>query len=126
MASERIRHFSIYRGSRKIAEASGNSYDINSNDEAQIADEGYIGHSDGATMTNLSTDLIVPVVRKAMQQLLDDMLAKKYIDIGLGVIGGAVHKVRMRAVKCNHTGSAQNGSLVGKFEFEGGVPDIVS
>jgi hypothetical protein len=124
--SERIRHFSIYRNGRKVATASGNSYDIASNDEAQIADEGYLGHSDGATTTRLSTDLIVPVRRTAMQQLLEDMMAKKYIDIGLGILGGSVHKVKMRAVTCNHTGAAANGSLTGRFEFEGGVPDIVS
>lgn|SRR5690554_5572351 len=124
--SERIRHFSIYRSGRKVAQASGNSYDVNSNDEAQFADEGYIGHSDGATTTRLSTDMIVPVRRSAMNQLLEDMLAKKYIDIGLGVLGGSVHKVKMRCITCNLTGQAQNGTLTGRFEFEGGVPEIVS
>lgn len=123
--SERIRHFSFYRNGRKVAEASGNSYDINSNDEAQIADEGYMGHSDGATMTRLSTDMIVPVRRSAMNQLLEDMMQKKYVDVGLGLLGGSVHQVKMRCITCNLTGQAQNGSLTGRFEFEGGVPKIV-
>jgi len=56
-----IRALPLYVDSRKIAEVSGGSYEHNSNDELQIATEGYMGHSDGADTCRVQANTITPV-----------------------------------------------------------------
>lgn len=118
-----FRHFSMYFKGRKVATASGNQYDIDTNNEDQIGDEGWMGVSDGAKMTKLSTDCVVPVAGVGVS-IVADMLNNKYVDIGLGIVDGKVHKVKMAIMKASFTADATKGTLNGKFEFSGGKPEI--
>lgn len=106
-----------------MGEVSSNEYTIQSGDEVQIGDEGYMGHSDGATQTGIQSDAIIPV--KGMEKKLEmSLLRKEYVQIGLGVVNGKVHTITMRVVEAVFTGAAANGTQTGRFRFEGGAPQI--
>ncbi len=63
MANVRVRHASFYLGGKKIGTMHTNSYTLSSGDEAQFGDEGYLGHSDGASTTSCDVEVIVPTTR---------------------------------------------------------------
>ncbi len=118
--AERIRHASIYIGGRKVATASQNSVELNSGDEAQIADDGYLGHSDGAELTNMSFDTI-EVARKAdSATVVAALKSKQPLQMSAGLVGGQIHEVEMRCVKAVFTSESAKGTQTGKFDFEGG------
>lgn len=121
---ERIRHYSLYYQSKRVAWFKNKRLGYDTNDEAQVADDGYMGHSDGATMSSLSTDAIVPVKGIGVS-IVEDALNKKYVKIGAGVIDGKVHKIEMRIKRCEYQTDEQTGSLTGSFEFEGGKPQLI-
>ena len=72
MARALIRPFPLYANGLKVAEVSGGTYEIASGDEMQIATDGYLGHSDGATTTKVSPSCIIPV--KGMKVTVDSIL----------------------------------------------------
>ena len=122
--AETIRHASVYYQGKKVAMFSGFEETLETGNEDQVADEGWIGVSDGAKMTKLSTDAIVPVKGIGVS-LIKDMLNNKYIDIGLGIVDGTIHKITMSIMRATITSEAANGTLKGKFEFSGGKPVII-
>lgn len=126
MAAEpnRFRHYSIYYGGLRAKMITGTETTYTSNDEAQIADKGYEGHSDGAIMTRIQSDAVVPVQGMGIQALAD-MLLKKYVDIGMGIIDGKIQRLKARCVEASVSGNAQNGTQTAKFTFEGGKPELI-
>ena len=121
---ERIRHYSVYYNNKRVAWFKGKSYEIKSGDEAQIADNGYMGHSDGATQTMLKTDMVVPVKGIGIS-LESDLLNKKYVKIGVGVVNGKAHQVEMRMVSTSFSTDESTGALTGEINFEGGPPTVI-
>ena len=122
--SEIFKHASFYYKGKKVATCSGSETTINSGDEDQIGDEGWMGTSDGATTTKFNSDHIVPVKGVGVS-IVKDMLAKKYVDVASGILDGAIYKMKMRITTCSFTSQAANGTLTGRFEFRGGDPEIV-
>lgn len=123
MPGERIRHYSVFYKGRRVGKFSAMDLTIASNDEAQLADEGYVGHSDGPITSTLETDAIVPVAGIGVT-ILQDMLSKKYVDIGKGIVDGKILTTSMKITQCQYTADPKNGTLNGKFRFEGGAPTV--
>jgi hypothetical protein len=123
----RIRHASIYIDGKKFATVTSNTYSIASGDESQIADDGYIGHSDGAETTKLSADTIEVVSGEAedSKKLKKALRSKRYLDMSIGLIAGDIEEVRMRCVSCEFVSESAAGKQTGKFEFEGGRAESV-
>lgn len=110
----------MYLNDKKVAECRDNKNELKTNDEAQFAIDGYMGHSDGAGMTNITFTVIVPV--KGTQIDLDAIIAgRQYVRIGMP-INGKFQKVEGRIVNRTYTGSVKNGQAEGDFAFEGGEP----
>jgi len=122
--AERIRHASIFVNGKKIATATQSTYDVNSNDESQIADGGYFGHSDGAETTTLSVDTIEPVRPSDSKTLIQAIKRKSYLEMSVSLVAGGIHQIEMRCVKASFSSDATNGKLTGKFDFEGGASEI--
>jgi len=115
----RIRHASIYLKGRKIAECHSSNLDVNSGDERMFGDEGYIGHTDGASTNDASFDCVIPVA--GMETDVEGALERKeYVDLASGIVNGKIRKVTGRFVKCSYKSDAKTGSLDGSFNFEGG------
>lgn len=122
MSRSIIRPLPLYLDGKKIAEVSQGTYRIASGDEAQIATEGYLGHSDGATTTQVSPKCIIPV--KGMQTTVDDVLInKRYVTMGIPV-NGKFHQVDMRLVNAEYQWDFKTGACMGDFQFEGGAPEL--
>lgn len=119
-----IRHFSFYYKGRKAATCNSTDYNIENGGEGQIGDEGWMGRSQGAILTRLSTDHVVPVEGVGLS-VVRDMLNQNYVDVGLGIVDGKIHKVEMAIASANFRGEAANGTQMGRFEFEGGKPEAV-
>lgn len=121
---QRFRHASFYFKGKKVATCNALEETIQTGNEDQIGDEGWMGVSSGARMTKLSTDHIVPVAGIGVS-ILEAMLADEYVDVGLGIVDGKVHKLKMAIIQGTYSSSAPNGTLTGKFEFSGGAPELV-
>lgn len=122
MANARIRFAPLYLGDIKFAEAHTVNYTLASGDEAQFGAEGYVGHSDGATTTKFSCTAIVPVVGTNVD-VVGFIKNKAYFDAALP-IGGKFHRVSVRCVNATFDTDRKTGKLEGKFDFEGGDPNI--
>jgi hypothetical protein len=122
MANARIRYSPLYFGGQKFAELHTSGTAINSGDEAQYGAEGYLGHSDGAIMTKISGTAIVPVVGTNVD-VLSLLKNKSYVGVGQ-FIGGKWVEVSMRCLSANYDTDRKTGKMEGKFEFEGGEPDV--
>lgn len=120
--AERLRHASVYLRGRKVATMTNNTYGVQSGDESQFADEGYIGHADGATSTTLSVDTIEPIRESDSKPLIEAILAKSYLDMSVALVGGQIHEIRMRCKSAEFSSDTKAGTQTGKFEFEGGEP----
>jgi hypothetical protein len=122
MANARIRAFPIYVASKKIAEMSSGSMDVASNDERQVTIEGYYGHSDGQTLTDMEFTTVTPV-RGHEQDLKGILLRKEYVQVG-ALVDGALQQITGRIISFGYSTDAKSGKCEGKFKFEGGEPQI--
>lgn len=119
----RFRAAPVYVDNRKIAEIESGTYEHNSNDEAHIGVEGYIGHSDGADMCTVSFNTVTPVAGHefALKQVILD---KRYVQIGLPIDGG-YEAWEGRMLSRSYNWDSKTGSCKGSFKFEGGKPTVV-
>lgn len=122
MANARIRFAPLYLGDQKFAEAHTINYTMTSGDEMQFGAEGYIGHSDGATTTKFSCTAIVPVAGTNVD-VVNIIKNKEYVDAAMP-LNGRFHRVSVRCVTATYDTDRKTGKLEGKFDFEGGDPNI--
>lgn len=118
-----IRPLSVYVDGDKQGEVQSGDYKINSNDEAQITDGGYSGHSDGAIMVTMDIKTLVGVTTSGYKKVVDAMLNKRYVTIAIPVEGKAhqfVGRIKETAVNWDH----KNGTTMGNVTFEGGAPRV--
>jgi hypothetical protein len=66
--------------------------------------------------------MIVPVPGVSVT-ILSDMLAKKYVSIGI-FADGKSHQMDMRILKAKYDWDSQSGHALGAFSFGGGAPDV--
>lgn len=122
MARAIIRPLPLYIDGKKFAEVTSGTYRIASGDEAQIATEGYIGHSDGATTTQVTPKIIIPV--RGVGITVDDMLLnKRYVTVGIPY-NGKIHQIDMRIVNSEASWDFKTGAVTGDLQFEGGAPEV--
>ncbi len=57
---------------------------------------------------------------------MNAIVKKAYVEIGFGLIDGAIHQITMRCTEASFKSDAKTGTLSGSFKFMGGVPTIVS
>lgn len=123
MALVKVKHASLYIASKKAAECNKNDIDVKSGDEPQIGDDGFLGMSDGATMTTIQFESIVPL--SGMSVTVETALLNKTdVDITLGLINGKIWQLTCRCTDLKYTSDAKNGTLTGSFTFVGGIPSI--
>lgn len=116
---ERIRHASLWVKGKKIATMQKLKYSIIGNDERQIADGQYIGHTDGATVSDITCDVIVPISGKTrvVKQAIKD---KIYMTCQISAIDGETDTIVMRCTKGDYDSDGKTGALTGSFSLEGG------
>lgn len=118
----KIKFAPLYVNNKKCAELEDVSYEIMSNDEAQIGTEGYLCHSDGATMAKASCNSLVPV-GGTTPNMVQHILNKNDVSLGLPIDGG-LQKFTGRLVTVSYKSSSKNGKTEGQFSFEGGKPQV--
>jgi hypothetical protein len=122
MSKSLIRPAPVYYRSKKVAEIREGTYEIDSNDQREIAAEGYIGHTDGATTSNIQMTLIVPVPGLSIP-MLADMLRKAYVKIGL-FEDAKLHNLEGRITKISYSWNHEKGENRCVGSFESGAPDL--
>lgn len=126
MADETIRHFSIYADGAKLGTATGHAYDIDTNAELMIGDGVVLGVSQSVTTCKLVADTIVPYGGRAeLRKLLDYLLRKKKLQIGVGVLGGQIHKIDMYCTNASFKSETAKGTAMGSWTLLGGEPKVV-
>lgn len=122
MARSVFRAFPMYLGGKKVAEVRSGTYEVNNNDEAQVAIDGYVGHADGATLSNIDATLVVPVTGTQID--LDSIRKnRQYVQIGMPV-NGKFQMMDARLTRAQYKWDSKNGQAEGDFHFEGGEPDF--
>jgi hypothetical protein len=123
MANPQIRNAQIYADGLLLGFAKSNTYDISTNRQAQIAAQGYVGHSVGTKLTKLEYDEIIPASGIRSDMIKKFLMEDKSVTIGY-FAGGDLYTQDMEVTQATITGEALNGTLTGKFTLEGGIPDI--
>ena len=123
MALVRVRHASMFVGSKKVAEMFRNKVALNSGDEPQFGDEGFLGMSDGAITTQLDFDAIVPVSGMTVD-LTAYLLNKTDVDITSGPVNGKLYTWTSRCTKAEYDSDSKAGTQTGAFSFMAGVPTV--
>jgi len=122
MAQSIIRPAPIYYNGKKVAEVREGTFEVDSNDVREITSEGYIGHTDGATTSSVQMTLVVPVEGISITAL-PDMLAKKYVKIGI-LTDGHMSLMEGRIVKMSYTWNHEKGEMRCSGSFEAGEPAL--
>lgn len=122
MAKSIIRPAPIYYDSKKVGEIREGTYELDSNDVREITADGYTGHTDGVTTSNIQMTMIVPVPGLSIP-ILKNMIDKKYVKVGL-FEDGKLHNLEGRVTKLSYSFNYERGEnrLVGSFES--GAPDL--
>ena len=119
-----IRHMAFYVAGEKFALAENVDYTIKAGRTRLIADEGDVGATSGVTGCTLSVGSIEPVQGNGMG-LEPLLLGKSDIDVSVFPVGGKIHHIKNVSItQVGYTGEAATGQNKGKWEFEGGAPQI--
>lgn len=121
MALTRIRHYSVFVNSRKVAELQSAKISWSSGDELAFGDNGVIGVSDGAGSTQLDFKAVIPVPGMSVQ-LEDALQNKQNVIIQLGLMNGQIWEIEMRTTKAEYDTDTKSGRLDGDFTMIGGEP----
>ncbi len=122
MSKPVVRNFSLYANGRKCGEATGIAYDQESGNEIQIGDGSVIGVSQGVKTVNVQLSQIVPYRGSQVARILEDAFDNNTsIQIGLGILGGRIHKMDLYCTKCNTKTEMKNGSCSGEYTLIGGA-----
>jgi hypothetical protein len=121
MARGVFRAYPMYIGGKKVAEIHSGDNDVNNNDELVIGTDGVLGHADGATVTRITANAVIPVAGTEID--LDSIRKnRQYVQVDLAVNGKA-QMCDMRLIAAKYSWDFKNGRADGSFTFEGGEPD---
>jgi hypothetical protein len=126
MAQERVRTFSVRVRGKKIATGTGKKYQIMSNGEDLITEEGWVGQSDGPITTSLEVNTIVPINPRDMDVVTKILLGQEYAEVHIGVLAGNIHAISMRFKSVEHSTDDKTGAHTGVIQASGGAPKIIS
>lgn len=117
-----VRNFSLYANGRKCGEATGVAYDQESGNEIQIGDGQVIGVSQGVKTVQVQLTQIIPYRGSQVGRILEDAYdSNTSLQVGLGVLGGRIHKMNLFVTKCNIKTEMKNGTVMGDFTLIGGA-----
>ncbi len=122
MARPIIRPPQLYYGGKKVAEITEGDYELASGDQMEVAAEGYLGHTDGATTSKVNATMIAPVKGLSIPVLVD-MINKKYVSIRLPE-DGKIHDLDMRCLSIRYSWNHKAGENRCVASFEGGEPEL--
>lgn len=122
MSKSFIRPAPIYYNGKKVAEIREGTYEISTNDQREITADGYIGHTDGAETSDVQMTMVVPVPGISITAL-PDMLAKRYVTIGI-YEDGKLHNLEGRITKMAYSWNHEKGENRVVGSFEAGKPDL--
>lgn len=122
MASK-FRFAPLYFKQKKIGELETVELQVMSGDEQMIGTEGLLGHSEGAITCKLTAGCVIPV-GGTTPAMIDALLNKEDVDIGLPIDGGTF-KFTGRLTGVTYNSESKSGSTKGKFEISTGKPTKV-
>lgn len=125
MANAIVRTSIVYVNGLKVKFAKSNTYDLNTNNQAQVGVEGYLGHSRGANISKLDFDEVVPTSRLQSGVLKKFILPGKDCTVTYSM-GGETLMFEGCFEQATFTGESMNGTLNGKFTIVGGKPQLLS
>jgi len=117
MANNRIQPQFIRLNDKAIANVTGTSPELNSNDERQIVLEGVLGHSDGVATLDFEVKTIIALTGGDEAAIVEIILGKRECEIQ-ATLATRVFVVTCRCVSFSGSSEAQNGKFEGTFKFE--------
>lgn len=117
-----IRPANVFFKGKKVADVQEGDFEIASGDQAEVGSEGYIGHTDGATMSKLNATMIVPFGGLSINTLTT-MLNKQYVRIALAE-DGKIFDIVMRTISIRYTWNHKAGENRCQASWEGGEPEV--
>ena len=124
MPGARFRHFPLFVGSRKFAEAHGNSITVDSGDEIQIGSDGILGLSDGVTQVRIEVDYVVPVKGMSID-IWDYIMNKKEFTVR-ALMGGKSLQMGARFTNASMQSEAKTGAATGKATIQASTTPEIS
>ena len=117
-----VRNFSIYAKGRKFGEMTGTAYDQESGNEIQIGDGLVIGVSQGVKTVQIQATAIIPYRGSQVARILEDAYDNNTsVQVGVGILGGRIHKMDLFVTKINIKTETKNGTVTGDFTLIGGA-----
>lgn len=124
MANPRVQAGSLFYKGRRVGVLQGFTYTFKTNDTQEVADAG-VFNTDGIETTEITADNISPITGLGIS-VIADALAKRDLEISLGLIDGKIHSVDdARLVQGEWTGEKATGKQTNKLQFHAGKPKIV-
>lgn len=123
MATFKVKHASVFAFGKKVATAVTHDLSINGGDEAQFADDGFVGYSDGATTSSCEVTEIIPVDGTTFD-FDSAIINKQDLAMSFGLVNGKIWQILMRPLKHDYKSDAKTGTLTGSISLGGGVPKI--
>ncbi len=125
MADVFVRTSVVYVDGLKVEFAKSNTFDLNTNNQAQVGVSGYLGHSFGANITKLEFDEVVPTSKLQSNILRKYILPGKYCTV-VYKMGADTMSFRGCFEQATFTGESMNGTQMGKFTITGGKPRVAA
>ena len=119
MANVRVRPFSLFFNGKKLGQMHQAKFTLQSGDEPQFGDGGFVGMSDGAATSTVSATTIVPATKALDFDLVGALQNKQDVDVAVP-IGPNIFMVTVRTTKAEFDTDQKTGTLSGNFEFMGG------
>ena len=121
--AETFRSFSLYIRGKKMAEAQGHAFDVETGSELQIGDGVVLGVSAGVPTCQIVSKGIVPFGGSTTMRVIEDAADNhESIQVGVGVVNGRIKKIEMWCTKYSYNGDTVKGTCMGDFTFAGGKP----
>jgi len=125
MADPLYRSFSIFAGTKKVADFKDAKYKIIANVETVYADVagGVAGYTQGSVEVSLSGSMVVPVAGTTYN-FEEQLVAQNIINLGIGIVNGHVHQTAGRVISAEFDSDVKTGMLTGSYEIRALAPQI--
>ncbi len=119
-----IRHFTFYVKSKKAATINEVAYKFILARTPQFGSEGYLGHAQGAKMSQITVTEATPVDGSDMTEWMKKHLVKDERIQCSGTIGGQECEFNMVVTDFEASSTSKTGEATCKATLEGALPDI--
>lgn len=119
-----IRHFAFYIKGKKAATINEVAYKIMPARTPQFGGEGYLGHAEGAQMSQITVTEATPVDGSDMTEWLVENVVKGRRLQCSGVVGGKNLEFDMVVTDFEASSNTKTGEATSKATLEGAIPDV--